>query len=73
MINEVWGCYFCEKKVDVVIICNFGSDVYNEVILVMDGVSLVKILIILDWEEVIRENVVEDIEDVEVIFFVGGD
>ena len=73
MINEVRGCYSCEKKVDVVIIRNSGSDAYNEAILAMDGVSSAKTLIISDREEATRENVVEDIEDAEVIFFAGGD
>lgn len=73
MINKVWEFCFYEKKVDVIVICNFGGNGYNELIFEMDGVSLVKILIILDWEEVLKENVVKNIEDVEVIFFVGGD
>ena len=73
MINEVRGCSDCEKKVDVIVIRNSGSDAYNEPILAMDGVGSAKTLIISDREEATRKNIVADIEDAEVIFFTGGD
>lgn len=73
MINQVRGCNFCQEKVDVVVIRHSGSDAYNEPILAMDGVDSVKTLIISDRQDAMEENVIEDIENAEVIFFAGGD
>ena len=73
MINQVRGCYSCEKKVDVIVIRDSGNDAYNEPILAMDGVDSARTLIISDREDATEENVIEDIQNAEVIFFAGGD
>ncbi|NES06050.1 MAG: type 1 glutamine amidotransferase-like domain-containing protein [Okeania sp. SIO2F4] len=73
MINHVRGCYVREKKVDVIVIRDSGSDAYNQPILAMEGVDSVKTLIISGRKDAQQENVVEHIQDAEVIFFAGGD
>lgn len=73
MINQVRGCSSCSDRVDVIVIRHSGTDAYNQAILAMDGVDSVKTLIIADREDAKEENVVEQIENAEVIFFAGGD
>ncbi|MEM1172230.1 MAG: Type 1 glutamine amidotransferase-like domain-containing protein [Cyanobacteria bacterium P01_H01_bin.35] len=73
MINQVRGCYFCTRRVDVIVIRHSGTNAYNQAILAMDGVNSVKTLIISEREDAKKENVVEQIQNAEVIFFAGGD
>ncbi|MGD1702071.1 cyanophycinase [Dapis sp. BLCC M229] len=73
MINQVRGCYSCTNRIDVIVIRHSGGDAYNQALVAMDGVYSVKTLIISDRENAKEENVVEQIQNAEVIFFAGGD
>ena len=73
MINQVRGCYSCTRRVNVIVIRHSGTNAYNQAILAMDGVNSAKTLIISEREDAKEENVVEQIQNAEVIFFAGGD
>ena len=73
MINQVRGCNSCANMVDVVIIRESGDTGYNQAISAMDGVESVKTLFIINREDATKENIPDQIQDAEVIFFAGGD